>query len=177
MPLDQVKEYCEIASYIATVIGIPVAIMVFYRDRRTATRENEIDSYMKSADKYINYVTLCLQYPELNVLDCHPEEKLVKQSGLSPQQLALFTILVSTIETAYLLYRNQRSEIRQSQFKGWHAYMVYWTGREDFHRAWEAVGDQLDINFQKEINTMIENAKANNRVMRFSTGCKKVEPA
>lgn len=158
MTLSEVKDVLEVLSYLATIIGIPVAIGVFLYEKRKERIAGELETYMRSNDKYIGYLTLCLQHPQLMGFDTFPDEEDVKTSGLSPEQLTLFTILISTMETGFLLYRTQGSAIKESQYKGWHEYMSYWASRDAFRKAWRAVSSQFDSDFENEMNGIIDRS-------------------
>ncbi|NOT29460.1 MAG: hypothetical protein HOP15_03320 [Planctomycetes bacterium] len=157
--LSEMKDVLEALSYLATIIGIPVAIGVFWYEKRKERIAGELETYMRSNDKYIGYLTLCLQHPQLMGFDISPDEEDVKTSGLSVEQLTLFTILISTMETGFLLYRTQGSAIKESQYKGWHEYMSYWASRDAFRKAWRAVSSQFDSEFESAMNEIIGTAQ------------------
>jgi hypothetical protein len=171
MTLADLKDILEALSYIATIIGIPIAIGVFLYEKRKDRAASELETYMRSNDKYIGYLTLCLQYPELGGFDNFPDEEEVKLSNLSPEQLTLFTVLISTMETGFLLYRTQGSAIRDSQYRGWYEYMIYWANRDAFRRAWRALSTQFDKDFEKTMNGIIESVSGKNTAQRPASNC------
>jgi hypothetical protein len=159
MNFAESKDLLEALSYVATIIGIPVAIFVFLYEKRKDRLAQEVDSYLRANEKYVQYLSLCLEHPGLECFDLLPLEPQVKATGLDIKKLTLFTILISVLETGYLLYRRHKGTIRQSQWPGWRAYMEMWASRSDFRRAWPTLGPQFDSDFYALMNQLIRETK------------------
>ncbi len=159
MTFTELKDLLEAASYAATVIGIPVAILVFLYEKRKDRATQEMETYLNANEKYIQYLTLCLEHPDLDCFDLSALEPLVVATGLDIKKLTLFTILISMLETGYLLYRRHKSVIRRSQWQGWHDSMIMWASRPDFRRAWPALGPQFDSDFNALLEQFVRDTK------------------
>ena len=83
--------------------------------------------------------------------------------GVSPeedlQKLTLFEILISVLESAFLLYESQESELREKQWRGWVDYLRIWARREDFRRAWPVLKGNFDRTFVHMMNDLVEAEK------------------
>ncbi len=159
MTFIQAKDLLEAAFYASTIIGIPVSILVFLGQKRNERSARELETYLNANAKYMEYLTLCLQYPDLDCFDVSISEPEVKASGLEMRKLILFTILISLLETGYLLYRRHKASVRRTQWQGWHEYMAMWASRTDFRRAWPVLGLQFDSDFVREMNQLLLDAK------------------
>jgi hypothetical protein len=49
----------SIASSIITVVGFPILLIIFFRERRRERLTREAETYFKSNEKYIQYRVLC----------------------------------------------------------------------------------------------------------------------
>ena len=159
MTFSEIKDILEALSYVATIIGIPVAIFVFLYAKRTDRLAQEIQTYMYANEKYVEYLKLCLEHPDLDAFDVLAAEPEVVATGLDIKKLTLFTILITMLETWYLLYRHHRTAVRRSQWEGWDEYMVMWARRPDFRQAWPALGPQFDSDFYTLMEDLIQNTK------------------
>jgi len=159
MTFANIKDLLEAASYAATIIGIPVVILVFLYEKKKDRAAQEIETYLSANDKYVHYLALCLEHPDLDCFDLSLLEPDVVATGLDIRKLTLFTILISTLETGFVLYRWHHTAIRRSQWQGWQEYMAMWASRPDFRQAWPALGPQFDLDFRKAMNLLIRDAK------------------
>jgi hypothetical protein len=160
MTFPEIKDVLEALSYAATIIGIPVAICVFLIEKRKDRRQAEMDAFREADARYVSYLTLCLEHPDLKGFDpcCYSEG--ATKSGLNAQALTLFTVLVAMLESSYILYRDQRPAIRAKQWQGWHDYMVDWARRPEFRRAWPIVlRSQFDTDFVQYMDKIMRDAE------------------
>lgn len=159
MTFAEAKDILEAASYATTIIGIPIAILVFLYGKRKDRSAQEVDTYLHANEKYIQYLILCLEHPDLDCFDLSVLEPQVKATDLDIKRLTLLTILISMLETGYLLYRRHKTTIRRSQWQGWHDYMVMWASRPDFRRAWPALGPQFDSDFYVFMDQLLRDTR------------------
>ncbi|MBC8116447.1 MAG: hypothetical protein H7062_18815 [Candidatus Saccharimonas sp.] len=170
------KDFLEPMSYLATIIGVPVAIWAFRsekdRDRRDRSDElekqraerqaereqKERQTYLEAHANYIDYLVLCLQYPELDAFDLSADDPEVKKAGVDINKLTLFTILISLLESGFVLYRDHATNIRNLQWKGWHEYMVMWAERAAFREVWPLLGPQFDGEFVEHMQGLVAEA-------------------
>ena len=152
-PVDPIiKDWLEAGALLATLLGIPIAIVVFWFERRRERLTREEDVYLRPNLQYIEYLKLCLEYPELDIYD------LVTPTEPTPlnkkREWIAFTILASVMEQAFLLYRNHPKQDNK-QWKGWCDYMRWWMARPNFREAWHKnLSDQFDTDFIEFVNTL-----------------------
>lgn len=117
-----------------TVVGLPLAIVVFLLEQRKERDNEEQETYQLLSDSYTDFLKLVLENPDLKLRSSHPTE------GLSEEQrermLVLFDLLVSLFERAYLLAYTPRMNLEQRRrWNSWEDYMREWCRRSDFRDA------------------------------------------
>lgn len=89
-------EWLEAASYVVTIVGLPLAIGVYAYDRRRDRQNDEEEIFLRLSDEYADFMRLVIDNADLHLLS--PAAK----GELSEEQLvrkhALFAILVSLFE-------------------------------------------------------------------------------
>ena len=60
-------EWWEIASYVVTVIGLPLAIGVFLLEQRRERRNEEDGVYQLLADAYNDFLRVAIDNPDLHL--------------------------------------------------------------------------------------------------------------
>lgn len=157
MEFNTVKEWFELLSYAAAIIGIPLAIYVYYRDKIKERKIKEKDALFTSHSLYVDYLKICLDNPELNVYNSsfnNPE-----YTEKEKKQLIVFEILFTYLESAYLYYEDQSEEIRQKRWEGWIRYIEDFAQQENFKKAWELTSGQWNENFMHLMNGIINSVK------------------
>ena len=126
--------WLEAASYVVTIVGLPFAIGVYIYDRRRDQQNDEEEIFLRLSDEYADFMRLVIDNADLHLLS--PAAK----GELSDEQLerkhALFAILVSLFERAYVLVYEERMSRQQARlWQSWVDYMHEWCAREDFRVA------------------------------------------
>lgn len=125
------KETWEVASFIVTVIGLPVAIVIFlYQSRRERANEDE-QEYQLLNDAYNDFLRVVLKHPDLHLRSNAPT------ANLDPEQeermLVIFDMLVALFERAYLVaYSADMSPVEARRWNSWEDFMRQWCRRENF---------------------------------------------
>lgn len=125
-------QWAEALSYIVTIFGLPMAILVFMYEQRRERQDDEEKPYQRLSDEYTHFLKIVLTNPDLQLLrkgianQAHADEQ-------NERKLAIFSILVSLFERAYVLVYEERMN-RQAQRLGllWEDYMREWCRRKDF---------------------------------------------
>lgn len=151
-----VKDILEALSYVATIVGIPIAIAVFIADRRKEQRHRARETFVEANARYIDYLRMCIENPELSCSEVAPSDPRLHKTGLDAKTLNGFAILISNLETGYVLYDEQR---HSKQWKGWHDYMVMWVRRSDFQKAWSVIGHFFDADFVAYVDALLRDAR------------------
>lgn len=154
----EIKDLLEALSYLATLLGIPAAIIVFLVEKHRDRRLYELETHQYSNDLYIDYLGRCLDDPDSDAFEFRRDDKAVLESGVPYKRLIMFNIVISMMETAFLRYRYVHSAAQRTQWTGWRDYMAEWAERDDFRAAWPILGPQFDTDFVTQMNEIVANA-------------------
>ena len=132
--MTDVLQWLEALSYLVTIIGLPLAIVVFVLDRRRDRQTDEEEIYLRLSDEYADFMRLVIDNADLRLRSPTPPTNLSEEQ--QERKLALFAILVSLFERAYVLvYEEHMSRQQQRLWQSWEDYMHEWSQREDFRAA------------------------------------------
>ncbi len=154
MELNDILEWFELLSYIATVIGIPFAIYVFYKDKVKERKLQEKEALFTSHSLYTDYLKICLDNPELDVYNSSFNK--TEYTLNEKKELIIFEILFAYLETTYLYYKDQSEEIQNKRWEGWVNYIKDFAEEENFRNAWDLTGGQWDKDFMKVMNEIVK---------------------
>jgi hypothetical protein len=149
-------EWAEALSYIVTVFGLPMAILVFMYEQRRERQGEEEELYQRLSDEYTGFLKLVLGNPDLQLLrKAAPDQPLTDEQ--QERKLAIFNILISLFERAYLLVFEEKMD-RQTQrlWLSWEDYMRDWCRRKDFREALPELLEGEDEDFQAHIRKIAE---------------------
>lgn len=147
IPREWVDAFALGADLVA-ILGVPAALYVFLLEKRRERRDREYGTYHALDEKYLEFLKLAVQHPEL---DLYPSPKLPLEDtpqNLRAQRLAMFEFLVSIFERAHIMYVQQGGPGRDAQWLGWRAYIRQLKAAPGFPSLWHAVGsNQFDSTF------------------------------
>lgn len=125
------KEYWELASFVVTVIGLPLAIATFiYQSRRERVNEEE-EEYQLLNNAYIEFLRVVLEHPDLHLRSNATTPNLTLEQ--EERMLVIFDMLISLFERAYLVaYSPDMSPAMARRWNSWEDFMREWCGRENF---------------------------------------------
>lgn len=127
-------ELWELASYVVTVVGLPLAIAIFVYEQRKERDNEEEEIFERLSDSYDDFLKLVLANPDLHLRSREPTPDLDDEQRERMQ--TLFELLVSLFERAYLLaYEDDMNPRQARRWRAWEDYMREWCRREDFRRA------------------------------------------
>lgn len=155
MDLIIISPVLQALTSIVSIIGVPVAIYVYWSNKVNERKEKEYETYHALDEKYYEYIRLCLQYPELDLfyIPLSGKVKLTPQQQI--QKLAMFEILISLLERAHVMYSDQSSLIKRVQWNGWQLYIQGWSRRQDFRQIWSTLApgyyDERFINYVNDL--------------------------
>lgn len=152
-------EWLEAASYIVTIIGLPLAIGVYIYDRRREQQTDEEEIFLRLSDEYADFMRLVIDNADLHLLS--PAVKGELSEDQLERKHALFAILVSLFERAYVLvYEDDMSRQQARLWQSWEDYMVEWCGRADFRAALPALMQGEDAGFVSTIQRIAAAASS-----------------
>lgn len=152
-------ENWELASYIVTVVGLPLAIAVFLYEQRKERENEDEEAYQLLSDAYTDFLKLVLDNPDLQL------RTRTHIASLSADQrermMVLYEILIALFERAYLLaYEEDMSDRKRRRWLSWEDYMREWCGREDFRNALPVLLHGEDPDFGRYISRLAEEEQA-----------------
>ena len=154
MPL----ETWELMSYVVTVIGLPLAILVFLFEQRKERENEEEEVYQLLSDNYQDFLKVALDNPDLRLFSAgsatalNPEQK--------ERQLIIFNMLLSLFERAYLLLHEESMSPKQARrWNSWEDYILEWCRRPDFRDSLPALLHGEDPGFVRYVERLHAQAQ------------------
>ena len=139
-------ETWEMWSYIVTVIGLPLAIIVFLYEQRKERNNEEDAVYQLLSDNYQDFLKVTLDNPDLRLFSTEKTPQLSEEQR--ERMLIIFSMLISLFERAYLLlYERHMTSKQQRRWRSWEDYMHEWCQREDFRATLPALLHGEDPDF------------------------------
>lgn len=127
-------ETWELMSYVVTVIGLPLAIVVFLYEQRKERENEEEEVYQQLSDNYQDFLKVALENPDLRLFS--EEGAIALNDDQRERQLIIFTMLTSLFERAYLLlHEEDMSPKQQRRWNSWEDYLQEWCSRPDFRAS------------------------------------------
>ena len=158
-----ISETSQVFANISTALGIPLAIYLFYQDRKREAREREYLAYDSLDSNYIEYLKLCLDNPNLDVFDIPIKKTEELFSEQERREVIMFGILFSVLERAFLMYEDESTGIKIRRRAEWEKYIVNdWIPRENFRKMWRIQGEGYHPGFVRYMNSILrkyENEK------------------
>jgi len=149
----------EFSFYLVETFALPFAIVVYVIERRKERFVDEEEIYQRLSDEYTNFLKLVLANSDLQLLrKSAPLGQLTEEQ--MERKLALFGILVSIFERAYILVYEERMN-RQTRrlWSSWEDYMREWCRRADFRHALLELLEGEDPDFRAHIEHIAEAAE------------------
>ncbi len=139
-------ETWEMWSYIVTVIGLPLAIIVFLYEQHKERNNEEDAVYQLLSDNYQDFLKVTLDNPDLRLFTTEKTPQLSEEQR--ERMLIIFSMLISLFERAYLLlYERHMTSKQQRRWRSWEDYMHEWCQREDFRATLPALLHGEDPDF------------------------------
>jgi len=152
-------ETWELLSYIVTVIGLPLAIVVFFIQQRKERRNEEDAVYESVSDNYQEFLRVVLEHPDLHLFSMTKTPELSEEQ--TERMMVIFSMLISLFERAYmLLYDESAPADKQRRWHSWEDYMREWCAREDFRDSLDSLLAGEDPDFCNYIRGLAAAARA-----------------
>jgi hypothetical protein len=158
--LRTAKEILETLSFVAVIVGFPIALYQYRRKTLREQADREYGTYNALDEKYLEFLEMCRANPRLDIFDIPDVTSADLSDTERKQELIAFTMLVSIFERAFLMYYDHEDSVRQRQWSGWHAYIRDYCKRTNFRNAWLDIGEQFDTDFHVFMATELQDASA-----------------
>lgn len=120
-------EFMELLSYVATVIGIPLAIITFITQERKERQSEQEEIYDKLMDHYAEIQEKLFEHPEL---DQHNTP--LTDPEAARRQRILYEMLISLFERAFILLHGETDPAYKRMWNSWLDYIESWSVRPNF---------------------------------------------
>jgi hypothetical protein len=148
----------EFSFYLVETFALPFAILVFIIERRKERYVDEEEIYQRLSDEYTNFLKLVLDNADLQLLRKHGAPGQLSEEQME-RKLALFGILVSIFERAYIMvYEERMKKQTRRLWSSWEDYMREWCGRADFRQALPELLQGEDPDFKAHIERIAHSA-------------------
>ena len=153
------REAWELASYIVTALGLPVAIVFFAWEQRKERDNEEEEQYQLLSDAYNDFLKVLLAHPDLQLRTNDPLPDPTPEQRA--RMLVVFDMLISLFERAYLVaYKPRMGETEARRWNSWDDYMHEWCRRADFRHALPSLLHGEDPEFRDYIRRVAEGEVA-----------------
>jgi hypothetical protein len=154
------KDVLDALVQIAFLLGIPLSIWIYYDEKKKERTEREYGTYDALDDKYIYFLQLCLENSDLDLMwDIPMKEKINLTPERKRRQDILFSLLISILERAFLMYRDQSTQIKRKQWSGWSEYMRQYLLKANFRQTWIDIKDQWDEDFVSYMDNLFKETE------------------
>jgi hypothetical protein len=148
-------ETMEMLSYLVTIVGLPLAILTFVWEQRKERQNEEEEIFQRLSDEYREFLKLVLDNADLHLLRREGVAHELTEEQ-KERRLAIFGILVSLFERAYLLvYEEQMDKQTRRMWQSWEDYMREWVRRADFRDALPTLLEGEDEEFTHYISELM----------------------
>lgn len=128
------SETWELLSYVVTVLGLPLAIVVFLLEMRKERAAEMAEVYESLSSNYHDFLRLALENSDLRLLSKARSGDLTDEQR--ERMHAIFGLLIALFERAYLLlYSQDLSGEQARRWQSWEDFMQEWCERDDFLEA------------------------------------------
>jgi hypothetical protein len=159
------RDAWELASYVVTVLGLPLAIAIFLWQERNERANEEEEGYQLLSNAYNDFLKIVLAHPDLHLRTNEPLAN--PSSEQTERMLVIFDMLISLFERAYLVaYKEKMSQEERRRWNSWDDYMREWCGRDDFHNALPLLLRGEDPDFQAYIRRVADEERGSPILMR-----------
>src|ERR1700738_5627699 len=148
----------EFSFYLVETFALPFAIVVYVIERRKERFVDEEEIYQRLSDEYTNFLKLVIDNSDLQLpRKGAPLGQLTEEQ--MERKLALFGILVSIFERAYILvYEERMNKQTRRLWSSWEDYMREWCRRADFRQALPELLEGEDADFRAHIERSAQSA-------------------
>jgi hypothetical protein len=141
-------ETMEMLSYVVTVVGLPLAILTFVWEQRKERQSEDEEIFQRLSDEYREFLKLVLDNADLHLLR-RESSRVDFTEEQKERRLAIFGILISLFERAYLLvYEEKMDKQTRRMWQSWEDYMREWVRRSEFREALPTLLEGEDDEFQ-----------------------------
>jgi hypothetical protein len=149
-------QIAEFIFYAVEIFGLPFAIVVFLIEQRKERQTQQEEIFQRLSDEYREFLKLVLDNADLQLLRRHGARQDLTEEQ-KERRFAIFGILVSLFERAYILVYEERMDKQTRRlWQSWEDYMREWARRADFRDALPEHLEGEDPDFTAYITTLTD---------------------
>lgn len=153
------RETWELASFVVTALGLPIAIALFLVERRKERANEEAEIYQLLADAYNDFLKVVIDNPDLHLISRKPTPNLTADQD--ERMLVIFDMLMSLFERAFLTaWAPRMTGVQQRRWNVWEDFMRDWVRRDDFYLRIEELLRGADPEFAAHLRRLIAEERA-----------------
>lgn len=123
-------EWMELLSYVATVVGIPLALYVFIVQERKERQSEQQEIYDQMMEHYARIQDKLFQHPEIDNHDAPMKDREDQR-----RQKIIYDMLASLFERAFILLEGEDDPDYRRMWNSWLDYINYWCKKQNFRDA------------------------------------------
>jgi hypothetical protein len=126
------RDFWEIASYVVTALGLPLAIGIFLYEQRKERRNEEHEVYQLLSDAYNDFLKVVIENPDLRLRTSQSTAELNAEQ--IERLRVILDMLIALFERAYLTaWSPNMTEEQRRRWNSWEDFMREWLRRDDFY--------------------------------------------
>jgi hypothetical protein len=142
-------------SNVVTVIGLPLAIAVFFFEQRKERENEEEEVYQLLSDSYQDFLKVALANPDLRLFTDESTPPLNDEQ--KEKQLIIYIMLVALFERAYLLlYEDSMTPKQARRWNSWEDYILEWCRKPHFRSCLPQLLQGEDPSFTHYVEGLAE---------------------
>lgn len=135
-------EWMEFFSYVATIVGIPMAMFIFVVQEKKERQNEQEEIYDKLMGHYTDIQNKLFEHPELDIHDKplgNPED--------TRRQYILYEMIISLFERSFILLEYEKDPEYQRMWNSWVDYIRQWLKYNNFRAALPQLMEGEDPDF------------------------------
>jgi len=148
----------ELASYIVTALGLPLALAVFVYEQRKERDNEETEAYQLLSDAYNDFLGVVLGNPDLHLFTNTATPDLTTEQ--EERVAIILDMLMALFERAYLTtWQPRLKPAQRRRWNVWEDFMREWIRRDDFHLRVEGLLVGEDPDFQAYFRELVRQER------------------
>jgi len=149
----------ELASYIVTVVGLPLAILLFFFEQRKERATEEDEGYQLLSNAYNEFLKVVMANPDLRLRSVEVHDDLTPEQQERMQ--VILEMLISLFERAYLTsYDDHMTPRQRRRWNSWEDFMREWVQRDEFYYRLPQLLKGEDPGFAAYLRRVAEDERA-----------------
>ena len=152
------RDFWEIASYVVTALGLPLAIGVFVFEQRKERDNEEAEAYQLLSNAYNEFLKVVIDNTDLHLFTNAATPDLTPDQ--QERMLVILDMLMSLFERAYLTaWQPDMNAAQQRRWNVWEDFMREWIRRDDFFLRAETLLVGEDPDFQTYFRDLVRQER------------------